>query len=108
MKLNLRFKRIADTDKNRQLVNQELEALDLQTPLGGIDAVVEQPEQDVSIRMKVKLDLPGSKVVAEVRDYTLAAVLRKAVVELKRKIARRKAKLHAVRFDPRRHSSAHA
>jgi ribosome-associated translation inhibitor RaiA len=104
MKLNLRFNRMSETEKDRQLVNQELATLAKELPIRGAEAVVEHPEQDVSIRMRVKLDLPGSPVVAEAKDYTLKAVLRKALTALKRKLSRRNQGRGATPYDRRRHS----
>jgi hypothetical protein len=92
MKLNLRFNRMSETEKDRQLVNQELATLAKELPIRGAEAVVEHPEQDVSIRMRVKLDLPGSPVVAEAKDA------------LKRKLSRRNQGRGATPYDRRRHS----
>ena len=106
MKLNLRFKRMPDTRKNRNLVEQELAVLEQTPTIRAAEAVVEHPEQDVSIHMRVKLDVAGGPVVAEARDYTLRAVLRKALQNLRRKLSRRTQRATITPFDRRRQSLA--
>ena len=106
MKLNLRFLRMPDTRKNRNLIEQELAVLEQTPSIRAAEAVVEHPEQDVSIRMRVKLDVAGGPVVAEARDYTLRAVLRKALQNLRRKLSRRTQRAATTPFDRRRQSLA--
>lgn len=104
MKLNLRFNRMPDTKKNRNLVEQELAVLEQTPNIRSAEAIVEHPDQDVSIHMRVKLDVAGGPVVAEARDYTLRAVLRKALQNLRKKLSRRTQRASITPFDHRRHS----
>lgn len=106
MKLNLRFNRMPDTSKNRELVEQELAVLELTPCIRAAEAVVEHPDQDVSIQMRVTLDVAGKPIVAEARDYTLRAVLRKTLQNLRKKLSRRTQRDAITPFDRRRQSLA--
>lgn len=105
MKLKLRFNRMPDTEKNRKLVNEELAALETSgSPIREAHATLEHPEQDERITMKVKLNLAGSPVVAEAKDYTIRAVLHKAMAMLRKKLANRGGAKGITPYDRRRHS----
>ena len=105
MKLKLRFNRMPDTEKNRKLVNDELATLETSAPsIREAHATLEHPEQDESITMKVKLNVAGSPVVAEARDYTIRAVRRKAMATLKKTLSRRGGARGVTPYDRRRHS----
>ncbi|MBP7950211.1 MAG: hypothetical protein KA004_11185 [Verrucomicrobiales bacterium] len=108
MKLSLRFRRLPDTDKNRAIVHEEINRLAAGNDLAAVEALVEQPEQDVSIRVQVKVDADGTPLRAEARDYTLRAVMRKALGLLRKKLNRRRLRRQSAETPKRRHSPAAA
>ncbi len=89
MRLNLHFRRIPDSKKNRELVEQDLEKLAGELPIQAAEAVIDQQAEGPEIQMSVRLDVPGSPVKAEAKDYTVAAVVKKVVRMLRKKLTPR-------------------
>lgn len=54
--------------------------------------LIRRPEESPAFRVQVHLVTPGPDLVAEGRDHTLMAALRKVMSELEAKAARRKVK----------------
>lgn len=96
MKLNLRFRRCADTAASRKLISESLEPLARELDITAAHATVEQPsEGSPAIRAAVHLEMPGPDITASANDYTLAAAWTKVMKSLKRQIQRRLARREA-------------
>jgi hypothetical protein len=105
MKLNLRFLRINDTKKNRNLVQRELEPVMKDLPVDHAETTVTMPaEGDGRIDAHVHLTMPGPDIKASASDYTLQAVLRKLGRKVKdawkHRLSKRTAQMNHLRLSP--------
>ena len=93
MKMNLRFRRCADTEASRKMISDSLEPLSRELDITAVHATVEQPsEGSPAIRAAVHLEVPGPDITAAANDYTFAAAWNKVMKSLKRQIQRRLAR----------------
>ncbi len=96
MKLNLRFRRCADTQASRKLISDSIEPLSRELEITAAHATVEQPsEGSPAIRAAVNLEVPGTDITVSANDYTLAAAWNKVMKNLRRQIQRRLARREA-------------
>lgn len=97
MKLNLRFKRIPDTESNRKMVVNSLAPMDEELTVTAAQATIEKNSDGTrSYHASVHLEVPGPDIKVTAKDYTLAAAWRKVITavrrEMDRRLARRKAR----------------
>ena len=90
MKLNLRFKRIPDTESNRKMVVNSLAPMDEELSVTAAQAtIVKDPDGTRFYHASVHLEVPGPDIKATAKDYTLAAAWQKVISAVRREMDRR-------------------
>lgn len=102
MKTILRFYRLADTAKNRNIVARELEPIVAELPVDKATVTVDMADDSGDrYEASVHLEVPGPDIHDSAKDYTVQAAWRKIARQIKDELKRRLNKRQSERSRPR-------